>query len=74
MTIAPDFAWEQHPDIRMPRANYMACAHVGHAVYRQRQQMAREVLPGGSDGHAGWRAGHVNLVGSSPNDMGVPWR
>lgn len=137
-----DFAWEHHPDLRMPRANLMACAynaavnygseratkkigglldainwfnraegriklgllveakiiesftpcspqchvrpgglfHVAgcendynHSVYRQRQQKAREVLPGGSDGNAGWRAASVTLVGSSAQDAG-DWR
>lgn len=37
---------------------------MNHAVYRERQQRAREVLPGGQDGTAGWRASSVTLVGS----------
>lgn len=34
-----------------------------HTVYKSRQQRARELLPGGSDGNAGWRAAYVSLVG-----------
>lgn len=124
--------WRHHPDLRMPIANYMACAYnaavnygsgrahkkmiglveainwyervrgrvmldilvkVGviagykhcppecevrpggrfhakdcendfnHPVSRDRHQRAREILPGGSDGNAGWRAANVSLVG-----------
>jgi hypothetical protein len=34
-----------------------------HPVYRARVQAATEKLPGGSDGHAGWRIATVRLVG-----------
>ena len=144
VTPIPDFAWEHHPDLQMPRANFMGCAYnaavnhgsgragkkmgglidainwyeracgfvkltllveagviesftpcpqechmrpgglfhardplcendFNHPVYRERQQHAREVLPGGRDGNLGWRAASVNLVGSSANDSG-DWR
>lgn len=137
MTTTPfDFqAWEQDAEVRMLRANFMACAynaavnygsgrahkkmvglveainwyeraegrakldqlvahgvidgykpcaagcevrpgglfHVGgcendfnHPVRKARQQRAQEVLPGGPDGHAGWRAASVSLVGEAP--------
>ena len=34
-----------------------------HQVSKQRMQAATEQLPGGRDGHAGWRAVDVSLVG-----------
>lgn len=127
-----DFAWEQDDQVRLARANYMACAYnaavnyssgrahkkmvhlieainhyervegkvklsqliecgviegftpcpaecemrpgglfhargcendSNHPVSRAREQRAREVLPGGRDGNAGWRAAYVSLVG-----------
>lgn len=36
-----------------------------HPVSRTRCQRATEILPGGSDGHAGWRAASVSLVGEA---------
>jgi hypothetical protein len=35
-----------------------------HPVYRERQQKAKELLPGGKSGHDGWHASNVTLVGS----------
>lgn len=34
-----------------------------HPVYNTRVSAAQEKLPGGVDGHAGWRAAQVSLVG-----------
>lgn len=34
-----------------------------HSVYRARTEAAQEKLPCGADGHAGWRAANVSLVG-----------
>lgn len=133
--MSTDFAWEQNDEVRLMRANFMACAYnaavnsdvprgvrkmrdlieainwyertkgrvmldllmeqgvidtytacpsecevrpgglfhadgcendANHPVFKARQQRAREVLPGGSDGHAGWRAAEVTLVGGWP--------
>lgn len=36
-----------------------------HPVSKDRQQKAREMLPGGRDGNAGWRAASVSLVGNA---------
>lgn len=134
-----DFAWEQHPDLQLPRANFMACAYnaavnygsgradkkmrglvdainwyervrgkvqldllveagvidgytpcptecqvrpgglfhaddcendFNHPISKARTQRATEVLPGGRDGHAGWRAANVSLVGSPESVRG----
>ena len=34
-----------------------------HPVYRERQQKAMEILPGGKSGNGGWHAAYVDLVG-----------
>lgn len=36
-----------------------------HEVYRERQRKAMNILPGGRDGNAGWRAAYVSLVGGT---------
>lgn len=40
-----------------------------HPVDRDRVQRARELLPGGPDGHGGWRAASVSLVGEPADDQ-----